>query len=173
MRHIRRTPRILIRQQCKRILQRALRTLSLIMRKFRRDGLPEMYSLLKKPIIIVVDRTIGCSTVSAVSVHPIKAAVLLVRVVQLHVLIYHVVVGVVVVGGVGVAVTAWRAGGGAGADLGAAVDHLDKFAALEAEVDVLVLFEDFGVVGFSELEGAVNVAFEDGVADFCEGLMGK
>lgn len=78
-------------------------------------------------------------------------------------MVHHVVVGVVFV----MAVCA--AGGGAGADLGAAVDHLDEFAALEAEVDVLVVFEHFGVVGFGELERAVHVAVEDGVADFWDG----
>jgi hypothetical protein len=46
------------------------------------------------------------------------------------------------------------------------VDHLNEFAALEAEVDFLVILEDFGVVGFGEVQGGVDVAFEDGVTDF-------
>lgn len=166
MRHIRRVHRILIRHQRKRIPQRPLRTLSLIMRELRRNRLPEINSLLKEPIIIIVHRAIGRTSsvaAAAVGVHLIEPPILLVRVVELHVLVHHVVVGVVFV----MAVCA--AGGGAGADLGAAVDHLDEFAALEAEVDVLVVFEHFGVVGFGELERAVHVAVEDGVADFWDG----
>lgn len=168
MRHIRRVPRILIRQQRKRILQRPLRTPSLIMRKLRRYRFPEINSLLKKPIIIIMHRAIACSAAvaAAISIHLIEPPMLM-RVVELHVLIHHVVVGV---GVVTVAVAA--AGGGAGPDLGAAVDHLDELAALEAEVDVLVLFEYLGVVRFGELEGAVDVAVEDGDADYCGGVSG-
>lgn len=168
MRYIRRIPRILIRQQRKRILQRPLRSAPLIMRKLRRDRLPEINSLLEEPIIVIMHRAIASAAAAAVSVHLIEPPVVLVRVVELHVLIHHVVVGVVVA-----VVPVAAGGGGAGADLGAAVDHLDEFAALEAEVDVLVLFEYFGVVGFGELQGAVDVAVEDGVTDFWKGVSGE
>lgn len=168
MRHVRRVRRILIRHQRKRILERALRTPSLIMRKLCRYRLPEINSLLEEPIIVVMHRAIGDTcAVTAISVHLVEAPVVLVRVVELHVLVDHVVVGVIVVG---VAVAA--ADGGSGPDLGAAVDHLDEFAALEAEVDVFVLFEYLWVVGLGELEGLVDVAVKDGDSDYCKGVSG-
>lgn len=69
---------------------------------------------------------------------------------------------VVVVGGgeaVAVRCSCCSGGFGGGGGLGAAPDHLDVFAAAQLEVDVLVAFEDGGVVGAGVFEGAVDVAF--------------
>ena len=51
-------------------------------------------------------------------------------------------------------------------ELGAGAYHLDELAAAEFEVDVFVVAEDGGVVGFCVLEGFVDVAVEDGGTDF-------
>ena len=63
------------------------------------------------------------------------------------------------------------AGGGAfgrfrGGELVVVAHYFEEFAAAELEVDLGVILEDVGVIGFCVFEGFVNVAVEDGGADF-------
>ena len=53
-----------------------------------------------------------------------------------------------------------------GAQFAALPYHFDEFAAAELEVDVLIVAEDRRVVGYSVLEGFVDVAFEDSCTYF-------
>lgn len=75
--------------------------------------------------------------------------------------------------GVGVVVTVCflRAVCGCGVDLlehlGALASHLDESEAAETEVDVLVIFEDMGIVNVGVFEGSFDVSFQYCCADAC------
>jgi siroheme synthase (precorrin-2 oxidase/ferrochelatase) len=73
---------------------------------------------------------------------------------------------IVFVGGGGVAFRRGRGGVALCGQLVACSYHFDEFAAAQLEVDVFVVAEDGGVVGCGVLECFVDVAFEDGGADF-------